>query len=104
MATTAKKPAVKKTTKLETKVITPKADASVKVEVKKEEVKSPVKAPVKASVKSVKKEAKPNLNVGSELSKIGAAYAAAINGKMKFSKVKEMFKKLHKEVKKSSKK
>jgi hypothetical protein len=91
MKTTTKKPAVKKvtTTKVET-TTAPKA-----------EVKAPAKAPVKAPVKT---EAKSNVNVTSELSKIGAAYTAAINGKMKFSEVKEMFKKLHKEVKKSSKK
>lgn len=84
MKTTSKKPVVKKvTTKVETKN-TPKAEVK--------EVKSPVKKEVKT------------LNVSSELSKIGAAYMAALNGKMKFSEVKDMFKKLHKEVKKSSKK
>jgi len=92
MKTTTKKPVVKKvtTTKVETK-------AAPKSEVKSEVKKAPVKSPVKT-------EAKSNVNVTSELSKIGAAYTAAINGKMKFSEVKEMFKKLHKEVKKSSKK
>ncbi len=71
----SKKPAVKKTT---TKV-----------------------APKVKAVKAVKKN---TINVGSELSKISDAYTSAISGKIKFSEVKEMFIKLHKEVKKSTKK
>jgi hypothetical protein len=39
-----------------------------------------------------------------KISNIETAYIAAISGKMKFSKVKEMFKKLHREVKSSTKK
>lgn len=85
MKTTNKKTAVKKeTTKIE--------------EPKKVVVKSESKPSVKSPVSSK------SLFVSVELSKIGAAYTAAINGKMKFSEVKEMFKKLHREVKKSSKK
>lgn len=87
MSTTKKQPAKKATTKINPKTGT--------ITVEKAETKTVAKAPVK-------KES--NLNVISELSKIGAAYTAALNGKMKFSEVKEMFKKLHKEVKKSSKK
>lgn len=41
------------------------------------------------------------INVNSELKKISEAYSKAIDGVIKFSEVKEMFKKLHKEVKKS---
>lgn len=52
----------------------------------------------------IKSKVNEGINVSIELSKIGAAYTAAINGKMKFSEVKEMLKKLHKQVKKSSKK
>lgn len=52
--------------------------------------------------KSVKETVKTNA-INTELSKIEAAYKQAINGKIKFSEVKEMFKKLHREVKKSSK-
>ena len=54
-------------------------------------------------VKSVKPIAK-QVNLTTELSKIGSAYVEAITGKIKFSKVKEMLKKLHKDVKKSAKK
>lgn len=87
MKTTAKKPAVKKAVK---------ATSTKKVE--------PKKAEPKKTAKSEVKKIREQLNVLSELSKIGDAYTAAINGKMKFSEVKEMFRKLHKEVKKSSSK
>jgi len=80
MAKTETKPAVKATVKTE-----------VKTETKKPVVK---KAPV------IKKS---QLNMSIELKKIADAYTKAINGKIKFSEVKEMFKKLHKEVKKNTK-
>ena len=78
-ATTKKKPAVKKTP------------------VKKAAVKTTKKSDTAKKIES-------QLNVLSELSKIGDAYTEAINGKRKFSEVKEMFKKLHKQVKRSTKK
>jgi len=82
MTKTTTKPAVKANT--------------VKTEVKTETTKKPVvkKAPV------IKKS---QLNMSIELKKIADAYTKAINGKIKFSEVKEMFKRLHKEVKKNTK-
>lgn len=62
-------------------------------EVKEVKVKHP-----KQNIKPKKK-----FNVSIELSKIGAAYNEAIDGKIKFGQVKEMLKKLHKEAKKSKK-
>mgnify|MGYP003704535729 CR=1 FL=1 len=38
-----------------------------------------------------------------KMSKLETAYMAAISGKMKFGKVKSIFKQLHKEIKKSVK-
>jgi len=66
--------------------------------------KAPVKKAVKSTKKTETKKIASQLNVLSELTKIGDAYTEAINGKRKFSEVKEMFKKLHKQVKRSSKK
>lgn len=71
---------------------------------KKPAVKKAVKITEPKKVKTAAKAKTSLLNVSSELSKIGEAYTEAINGKLKFSKVKEMLKKLHREVKKSSKK
>lgn len=64
-------------------------------------------APKSKTSKSDKKAVKQidgQLKMISEMAKITDAFGSAIDGKVKFSKVKEMFKKLHKEVKKSSKK
>lgn len=66
--------------------------------------KAPVKKAVKSTKKTETKKIASQLNVLSELTKIGDAYTEAINGKRKFSEVKEMFKKLHKQVKRSTKK
>ena len=51
----------------------------------------------------VSKKITKTINVSTELSKIGDAYTEALSGKLKFSEVKEMFRKLHKEMKKSKK-
>ena len=66
--------------------------------------KAPVRKAVKSTKKTETKKIASQLNVLSELTKIGDAYTEAINGKRKFSEVKEMFKKLHKQVKRSTKK
>lgn len=41
--------------------------------------------------------------VSEKMSKLETAYMAAISGEMKFGEVKSIFKKLHKEIKKSAK-
>lgn len=83
------KPAVKKTVKTETKTTTKKPVA------KKAEVKvSPETGEVKVE--------KVNKALRAKMTNLETAYLAAISGKIKFSKVKEMFKKLHKEVKKTA--
>jgi hypothetical protein len=67
------------------------------------------KAPVKKTTPKPEKTIKvshislPDM-ITSELSKLNTAYTEAMNGKLKFSEVKEMFKKLHKDVKNFSKK
>ncbi len=76
MKTTTKKPAVIKT----------------KAEV--------IEKTAKKVVPVAKKKTK---NITIELGKIAEAYKQAISGKIKFSDVKEMFKELHREVKKTSK-
>jgi endonuclease V-like protein UPF0215 family len=68
--------------------------------VKKNQAKTETKT-TKASQSKVKKT-KVRLNVLSELNKIAEAYGQAIDGKIKFRKVKEMFIKLHKDLKKTS--
>jgi hypothetical protein len=44
------------------------------------------------------------LTIHSKIQKLEVAYMSALSGKMKFGKVKSMFKKLHKAIKKSAKK
>ncbi len=78
MKTTTKKPTVKKVTK--------KVESKTETTPKKEE---------KTSI---------NKSLRAKMTNLETAYLAAISGKMKFSEVKEMFRKLHKEVKSSTKK
>ncbi len=40
----------------------------------------------------------------SNITKLESAYVAAISGKMKFAQVKDIFKKIHKEIKETTKK
>ena len=67
--------------------------------------KTVTKTEVKTETKPVIKKApvikESQLNMSIEIKKIADAYTKAIKGKIKFSEVKEMFKKLHKEVKKN---
>jgi len=77
MKTTTKKPTVKKVTK--------KVESKTEATPKKEE-------------KTI------NKSLRAKMTNLETAYLAAISGKMKFSEVKEMFRKLHKEVKSSTKK
>lgn len=72
--------------------------------VKKSEPTKAKKETSKKNDAKIEKKISSQLNMLAELTKIADAYGAAIDGKIKFGKVKEMFKKLHKEVKKSSKK
>ena len=54
------------------------------------------------TIKPVK--AKKTTNVHDRISKLEMAYMEALNGKIKFGEVKTMFKKIHREIKSSSKK
>lgn len=87
--TTTKKPAVKKT--------------QAKTETKKPSVKTEVKKTTTKVDKTEIKKSKAQLSMLSELTRIAEAYSQAIDGKIKFRKVKEMFIKLHKDLKKTSK-
>ena len=49
------------------------------------------------------KETKSKTKMMSELNKIAEAYSKAINGEIKFRKVKEMFIRLHKDLKRKNK-
>lgn len=69
---------------------------------KAKDVKKTKATPVKAE-KSDKKELA-NKSLRAKMTNLETAYMAAISGKMKFGKVKSIFKKLHKEIKNSSKK
>lgn len=85
---TTKKPAVKKT--------------QAKTETKNPVTKTESKTTTKVNQTEVKKT-KTQLTMLSELNRIAEAYSQAIDGKIKFRKVKEMFIKLHKDLKKTSK-
>ncbi len=82
MSTTAKKPVVMKAEPVQTE----KPTVTKKVAVKKVEVNEVDK------------------QIHTNMTNLETAYKAAIVGKMKFWEVKSMFKKLHKEIKKSTKK
>lgn len=74
----------------------------------KKETKSPVtKTETKQTTTKVNqtevRKTKAQLNMLSELNRIAEAYNQAIDGKIKFREVKEMFIKLHKDLKKTSK-
>jgi vacuolar-type H+-ATPase subunit D/Vma8 len=84
---TTKKPVVKKT----------QAKKEAKSSVTKTETQTP-----KVNQTEVKKT-KTQINMLSELNRIAEAYNQAIDGKIKFREVKEMFIKLHKDLKKTSK-
>jgi hypothetical protein len=45
----------------------------------------------------------PENEIQSKMSKLGNAYLEALNGKLKFGKIKDLFKKFHKEIKKTKK-
>lgn len=64
----------------------------------KKTVRKP-KTKVEIKVESVKE-----LPLRKEIDKLEIAYMAAINGKMKFKEVRNVFEKLHKEIKSSVKK
>ena len=57
----------------------------------------------KATVKKVVSN-EVDKQIHTKMTNLETAYKAAISGKMKFWEVKSMFKKLHKEIKKSTKK
>lgn len=72
------------------------------------ETKQPVKTERKKRARKteVKTEnpVSKQLTVHTKIQKLEVAYMAAISGKMKFGKVKDLFKKLHRDIKKSTKK
>jgi hypothetical protein len=72
------------------------------------EVKKPIKTERKKRARKteVKTENPVNtqLTVHTKIQKLEVAYMAAISGEMKFGKVKDLFKKLHRDIKKSTKK
>ena len=73
------------------------------------------KPAVKATTKKVKPETKKTTEkvetkvdstetLKSNITKLESAYVEAISGKMKFAQVKDIFKKIHKEIKQSNRK
>ena len=82
MNTKTKKPVVMKAEPIQTETPTVTKKATVK----------------KVVVNEVDKQ------IHTKMTNLETAYKAAISGKMKFWEVKSMFKKLHKEIKKSTKK
>jgi hypothetical protein len=74
----------------------------------KTSMKADKKAPVKKAKVVVKqKKAKTNTKVTeieTKMNKLESAYISAVDGQIKFSKIKEIFREIHKEIKNSVKK
>lgn len=72
--------------------------------VKPTKVKDVKKTETKKTEKQADKKEVSNKTLKAKMTNLETAYLAAMSGKMKFGKVKEMFKKFHKELKKTRKK
>ena len=72
------------------------------MEKKKTAIKT--KSPKKNTNKSVSPVTESNDKLKSQITNLESAYLAAISGKIKFGEVKDIFKKMHKEIKQSTKK
>ena len=72
------------------------------MEKKKTAIKT--KSPKKNTNKSVSPITESNDKLKSQITNLESAYLAAISGKIKFGEVKDIFKKMHKEIKQSTKK
>lgn len=63
-----------------------------------------VKSPVITEIKTTEIIIDNSDSLKTNISKLESAYMDAISGKMKFGKVKDLFKKIHKKIKQTNKK
>jgi hypothetical protein len=72
------------------------------MEKKKTAIKT--KQPKKTTNKAVTSVTDSNDKLKAQITNLESAYLAALSGKIKFGEVKDIFKKMHKEIKQSNKK